>query len=298
MNAPSPLPKTLPTPQAWREDPRKNVLLFGMSGLGKTYLASMLRETRAWFHYSIDYRIGTRYMGEHIVDNFKHEAMLNPFLAELLLTDSIYIASNLTFHNLAPLSTYLGKPGDAAKGGLGFEDYLRRQEQHRAGEIAALNDMGRFIDRARTLYGYPHFVCDTGGSLCEVVDPWDPNDKLLTYLAQNSLMVWIKGDAAHSAELIQRFDADPKPMYYEPEFLHRTWRAFLEKTGAAPDQVDPNAFIRWAYTRALDHRQPRYEAIARQWGLAISADAFQGVQNAEAFTEVIAQALETVDKLP
>jgi hypothetical protein len=87
----------------------------------------MLRESGGWFHYSIDYRIGTRYMGEHIVDNFKREAMRNPFLRELLLSDSIYIASNITFDNLAPLSTYLGKPGDPAKGGLSFSEYLRRQ---------------------------------------------------------------------------------------------------------------------------------------------------------------------------
>ena len=51
-----------------------------MSGLGKTRIAAMLREEADWFHYSIDFRIGTRYMGEHIVDNFKREAMRNPFL--------------------------------------------------------------------------------------------------------------------------------------------------------------------------------------------------------------------------
>ena len=37
-------------------------------------------------------------------------------------TDSIYIGSNITFQNLAPLSTYLGKPGDPEKGGLAFEE--------------------------------------------------------------------------------------------------------------------------------------------------------------------------------
>ena len=40
-----------------------------------------------WFHYSVDYRIGTRYLGEHIVDNFKREAMRQPLLRELLLTE-------------------------------------------------------------------------------------------------------------------------------------------------------------------------------------------------------------------
>ncbi len=114
---------SLPTAKAWRADPARRVCLFGMSGLGKTHLSALLRGSGDWFHYSVDYRIGTRYMGEHIVDNFKREAMRNPFLAELLLSDSIYIASNITFDNLAPLSTYLGKPGDPARGGLPLEEY-------------------------------------------------------------------------------------------------------------------------------------------------------------------------------
>ena len=63
--------------------PRRAVTVFGMAGVGKTRLSSMLRSSK-WFHYSADYRIGTRYMGEYIVDNFKREAMKVPFLAELL----------------------------------------------------------------------------------------------------------------------------------------------------------------------------------------------------------------------
>ena len=112
----------IPTATEWLASDRKHVLLFGMSGLGKTHVSNLLRGSGTWFHYSIDYRIGTRYMGDHIVDNFKREAMRNPFLRDLLLSDSIYIASNITFSNLAPLSTYLGKPGDPAKGGLPFEE--------------------------------------------------------------------------------------------------------------------------------------------------------------------------------
>ena len=73
----------------WNAAPRKRVLLFGMSGLGKTHISNTLRASGEWFHYSIDYRIGTRYMGEHIVDNFKREAMKTPFLAQLLRSDSI-----------------------------------------------------------------------------------------------------------------------------------------------------------------------------------------------------------------
>ncbi len=114
---------------------QKRVMLFGMSGLGKTHLSNMLRDQGSWFHYSVDYRIGTRYMGEYIADNFKREAMKVPLLRELLMTDSVFIASNITFNNLAPLSTYLGKPGDPAKGGVPFAEYMKRQEQHRQAEL-------------------------------------------------------------------------------------------------------------------------------------------------------------------
>ncbi len=78
-----------PTAQSWQQAPQKKALFFGMSGLGKTHVANSLRETGDWFHYSIDYRIGTRYMGEYIADNAKREAMKVPFLRELLMSDSI-----------------------------------------------------------------------------------------------------------------------------------------------------------------------------------------------------------------
>ena len=74
--------------QQWLSAPKKRVLLFGMSGLGKTHLSNLLRAAGGWFHYSVDYRIGTRYMGELIADNFKREAMKVPLLRELLMTDS------------------------------------------------------------------------------------------------------------------------------------------------------------------------------------------------------------------
>ena len=146
----------------WLNAPRKKILFFGMSGLGKTYLSNMLRADGGWFHYSIDYRIGTRYMGEHIVDNFKAHAMQVPFLRELLMTDSIHIGSNITFENLSPVSSYLGKPGDEAKGGLPIEEYRRRQAQFKQAEIHALEDTAHFAERAERIYGYPHFICDSG----------------------------------------------------------------------------------------------------------------------------------------
>ena len=279
------------TGQDWLGSNRKRVLLFGMSGLGKTYLSNMLRASNDWFHYSIDYRIGTRYMGELIADNFKREAMKVPFLRELLLSDSVYIGSNITFDNLSPLSTYLGKPGSETRGGLPFDIYMRRQNEHRTAEIASLLDTPHFITRSEEIYRLPHFVCDSGGSICEVVDPDDPADPVLSALESHLLMVWIKGSDAHTAELVRRFDRAPKPMYYQPEFLDKAWLAYRMEKGLREEQVDPDDFIRWTYARALAHRQPRYEGMARR-GVTITAEEAAEIRSPAEFDALIARAID------
>ena len=279
--------------QEWREATSKRVLLFGMSGLGKTYLSNILRDSGEWFHYSVDYRIGTRYLGEHIADNFKKEAMKVPLLRELLKTDSVYISSNITFNNLAPLSTYLGKPGNPELGGLSFDEYMRRQGLHRDAEIATLYDTARFIDRAKALYGYANFVCDSSGSICEVVDPDNPDDPVLKVLSETVLMVWIKGSNAHTDELIRRFVKAPKPMFYETQDMKMYWADYLEEKGVSEVEVVPDDFMRWSYAKALAHRQPKYAAIAKNWGITVDAEDVASIRNADDFNTLIAQALET-----
>lgn len=276
----------------WRAAPEKQVLLFGMSGLGKTYVSNILRDHGDWFHYSVDYRIGTRYMGEYIADNAKREAMKVPFLRELLLSDSIFIGSNITFENLSPVSTYLGKPGNPELGGIEIEEFRRRQAQFRKAEIEALLDTGHFIRRAKELYGYPHFICDTGGSICEWVDPDNPDDEVMSALSKDCLIVWIQGSDAHIDELVRRFDKAPKPMSYKPEFLDRAWSEYLSINNAKPDEVNPDDFIRWTYRQALDHRQPRYAAMAERWGITLKAEDVYAVKTAADFEELIARALE------
>ncbi|MCX8955107.1 ATPase [Ruegeria sp. NA] len=276
----------------WRTASRKKVLFFGMSGLGKTYVSNILRDSGNWFHYSIDYRIGTRYMGEYITDNAKAEAMKVPFLRELLLSDSIYIGSNISFANLTPVAAYLGKPGNPDLGGLDMPEYRRRQEQFRLAEIHALLDTEYFIDRAERLYKYPHFICDTGGSICEWVDPDDPRDQVLSELARHTLMIWLKGDEGHTVDLVRRFDKSPKPMSYQADFLTRSWTEYLDQHGCAEGEVNPDDFVRWTYAQALAHRQPRYEAMARNWGVAIDANDIGKIRDAADFDELIERTLE------
>ena len=273
---------------AGRKKMQKPIAVMGMSGVGKTRIASLLRKDANWFHYSVDYRIGTRYLGEAIADEFKREAMKNPMLRDMLLSDSIYISSNITFENLAPLSAFLGKPGDPQKGGIPFAEYLRRQRLHRAAEIAALGDVPAFIEKARAIYGYQHFICDSGGSICEVVDPDDPNDPVLKVLSNACTLVYIAGDEAHADALKARFSKAPKPMYYNEAFLKKIWVDYLAAKGVAETSVDPDDFIRWGFARLIDWRRPRYEAIAKNWGVTVSARDIEKVATPAAFLGLIA----------
>jgi hypothetical protein len=279
------------TAKDWAQTGHKRVMLFGMSGLGKTHVSNILRASGGWFHYSVDYRIGTRYMGEHIVDNFKAEAMRNPFLADLLRSDSIYIGSNITFENLSPLSSYMGKPGKPELGGIPFVEYQRRQEQHRSAEIAALLDTVPFIDRAARLYDYANFICDSGGSICEVVNPQDRSDPVLSALSENLLMVWIKGGEDHAEELARRFDLAPKPMYFGKDFLQELWGEYTTDNNLLEVDVDPDAFMRWANRKTLAHRLPIYRAMAENWGVTVDADDIAKVKTTADFDALIASAL-------
>ncbi|MFC3703197.1 ATPase [Devosia honganensis] len=272
--------------------PRRAVTVFGMAGVGKTRLSNMLRADR-WFHYSADYRIGTRYMGEFIVDNFKREAMKVPFLAQLLRSDSIYISSNITFDNLDPLSTYLGTPGDPRKGGLPLAEYQRRQEQHRVAEIAALRDVPYFIGRAHDLYGYDDFIADTGGSLIEVIDHADPHDPVVETLAAHTALVYIRGTDRDAEELVKRFRKNPKPMYYRPPFLIEKWAEYKRLHRIKDDNdVDPAGFGAWGFEALLHDRLPRYQALADRFGYVVEASDLAIVRDGDEFVDLIAAAIE------
>lgn len=288
-----------PNGQTYLNSAHKSVAIFGMSGLGKTRLASLLRRGGNWFHYSVDYRIGARYMAEPIADEFKREAMNVPLLRQLLMSDSVDIRANLRFDNLGALSNYVGKPGNPQKGGLSFGEYQRRQEEHRLAEIAAMKDIGHFQNRAREIYGYAHFVADCSGSLCEIIDLDAPKDALMDtlmdQLCQSTLPVWIEGDEADRNALLERFRAAPKPMYYRPQFLEAKWHEYLQLKSLREDEVEPDHFMAWGFEALIDDRLPRYRELAGRYGITISSREVETIESHEDFDALIAHRLDQHD---
>jgi energy-coupling factor transporter ATP-binding protein EcfA2 len=270
--------------KAW---PNKCVTLLGMSGVGKTRLAVHLRQHH-WFHYSGDYRIGTRYLDEPILDNIKSQAMQIPFLRELLRTDSIYIRNNITVDNLKPVSSFLGKLGNPELGGLGLTEFKHRQELHRVAEIASMKDVPEFIRKADTIYGYPHFVNDAGGSLCELDDL-----ETLKVLAEHTLIIYIKATAKDEKDLIRRAESDPKPLYYRDAFLDEQLAVYLRDKGLAyAAQIDPDEFVRWMFPRLFYSRLPRYQAIADEYGYTVTTDDLAQIQDEASFLRLVEKLLD------
>ncbi|MGD9603054.1 MAG: ATPase [Gammaproteobacteria bacterium] len=264
----------------------KSITLVGMSGVGKTYLSSRLREAH-WFHYSADYRIGTRYLSEPILDNIKQQAMQVPFLRDLLRSDSIYISNNITVDNLTAVLTFLGKLGAPLCGGLPLAEFKRRQKLYRDAEVAAMLDVPDFIRKAREIYGYRHFINDSAGSLCELDDP-----HVLDVLAEHTLILYIEATEQNGRELLRRAEADPKPLYYRPEFLDAELARFLaEQRLAGSEDIEPDEFVLWMFPRLFHARIPRYEAIARRYGYTIRADVLAPVRTEAEFVACVQDVL-------
>ncbi|MGI9394854.1 MAG: ATPase, partial [Boseongicola sp.] len=93
-------------------------------------------------------------------------------------------------------------------------------------------------------------------------------------------------------QLIRRFDRAPKPMCYQPEFLKSAWQEYCTETGAGETEIDPDDFVRWAYARALAHRQPRYRAMAGRWGITLAANDVARVNSEGEMVDLIGRALE------
>lgn len=274
------------SPREFSEWKHKAITLLGMSGIGKTTLANKLPKTE-WFHYSADYRIGTKYLEEPILDNIKKQAMKVDFLRDLLRTDSIYICSNITVHNLTPVSTFLGKIGNHDNGGLSLQEFKERQRLHHDAEVAAMKDVAPFIAKAREIYGYDHFLNDAGGSVCELND-----EDAIRCLADNTLIIYIRADAEMEQTLIQRAIDSPKPLYYQERFLDEKLADYMKSEALEDvDQIDPDKFVRWMFPKLVEHRRPLYQALADQHGYTVESSDVERVRDEADTIELITKAL-------
>tara|TARA_Y100001935_G_C17311646_1_gene516953 strand:- start:13181 stop:14095 length:915 start_codon:yes stop_codon:yes gene_type:complete len=268
----------------WRN---KKITLVGMSGVGKTYISSML-QNYDWFHYSGDYRIGTRYLDETILDMIKSKAMEVPFLQELLRKDWIYIRNNIKISDLGPVLSFVGKLGNPEQGGVELEDFQNRQAIYREAEISAMQDVPSFIEKAKKIYGYKHFINDVGGSLCELNEP-----SVIKDLAKHTLILYIKvTDDQEEKRLISRAQSSPKPLYYRPDFLLEQLDIFLkERNLEYAAQVEPDDFTSWIFPRLFHSRVPRYEEIAKM-GYTVTSEEIANVSDEKDFLELIEEAIE------
>jgi len=269
--------------RAWES---KCVTLLGMSGVGKTYLSAVLRRHDS-FHYSGDYRIGTRYLDEHILDLIKSQAMQVPFLKELLRQSWISVHNNIKVDDLGPVLSFVGKLGNPERDGLPLREFNRRQALYREAEVAAMMDVPKFVHKAQEIYGYRNLVNDVGGSLCELDEP-----AVVELLARHSMILYIRVPAEDEIKLIRRAQADPKPLYYRPEFLGAAVKDYLElRRLEYVAEIDPDDFTRWVFPRLFHSRVPRYEAIARPHGYTVSSTEVAQVRDERDFLGLLELAI-------
>ncbi len=271
----------------FREWEHKSVTLMGMSGVGKTRLSNILRNSD-WFHYSGDYRIGTRYLDEPILDSIKEQAMQVPLLRDLLRSDSIFIRNNITVDHLKPVSTFMGMLGNPELGGMSLKEFKRRQHLHRDAEIAVMHDVPAFIRKSQTIYGYQHFINDVGGSLCELEEPG-----VIDLIAEHTLILYIRATEQDEERLIGRALAHPKPLYYREAFLDEQLADYMrEQELTYVSLIDPRDFARWVFPRLFRSRIPRYEAIAAEQGYTVSTDELSQVESEVDFLNLLERVIE------
>ncbi len=265
----------------------KSVTLLGMSGVGKTTLSKVL-PTDQWFHYSGDYRIGTRYLAEPILDQVKIAAMRDPFLRRQLCSDSIYFRNNITFNNLGPISDFLGKLGNPELEGHSVVEFKRRQRLFRQAEIDAMLDVNEFMEKSRRIYGYPHFLNDAGGSICSLTD-----EECWNNLSANTLILYLKADDDMEETLIRRSRSHPKPLNYDESFLEQNLSLYLTENDLKGEQeIVPDEFVQWIFPRLLNWRAPLYQRVADRYGHTADARKVFDLRDQQDFIEFVGEAIE------
>ena len=251
----------------------KRIALLGMSGLGKTFISQNLFKNDNWSHYSVDYEIGK------LLFKNEHENLFEGF----------------TIDNLTNLSNFLGKPGSSSKGGIPFSEYVLRQRLHCEAEKEATLNACSLIEKSPDL---SKIVCDTSGSICELVNPSDKEDKLLTSLSRNFLIICLEAPDSIYQVLIDRFLAKPKPMYYEENFLNSLWRSFKSGSSNTDDKINPDDFMVFGFKALIERRKAIFDKISKNWGITLNFELLRRINNATDLTEAIKLKIESAIENP
>ena len=245
----------------------KRIALLGMSGLGKTFVSRNLYKNDNWFHYSVDYEIGK------LLFKNEHQNLFEGF----------------DIDNLTNLSNFLGKPGSSSKGGIPFSEYVSRQQLHRDAETEATLKACSLVETSPNL---SHIVCDTSGSICELVNPSDKEDILLTSLSKNFLIICLEAPDSIYQVLIDRFLARPKPMYYEENFLNSLWQTFKIGSSSTDDKINPDDFMIFGFKALIERRKAIYDMIAKNWGIRLNFENLRNVKTAADLMEAVQSEIE------
>lgn len=251
----------------------KVITLMGMSGVGKTYLSTMLGG-EGWYHYSCDLEIGTRFLGDEVVSALSKQR-------------GVPVENTITAGNLSLLSDYVARLGDPARGGLPIDEFRRRQKQYFEAECKSLLALKDVVKQAHE-EGYVSVINDSTGSMCEIDD-----QTLLDSVDENSLIVYIKASPEEEKQVLKRAQTYPKPLFYSPERFDEWLDSYLtENALESADYIDPDDFSRWVFPRLFENRLPKYQRIADQYGVTIPSEAFKGVTNEAEFMHVITSHLK------
>ncbi len=221
--------------------------LLGMSGAGKTYFSQMLEEW-GWAHYSCDFEIA-RLLG-----------------IEVQIDD------------LSALSRFIGQVGNPDLGGVPLDEFKRRQKLYYDAECQALQDVGDAIARNVGT----SFVNDSTGSFCEITD-----EAIIQDVAERTLLVYIETDPADHGEIIDRAKSYPKPLYFPADRFDGWLDEYCAAQGVSVETLIPNDFSAWVFPKLFHSRLPKYERLAREYGVTIAANDLRGVTNVDSFLRLV-----------
>ena len=160
-------------------------------------------------------------------------------------------------------------------GGILFSEYLKRQHLHRDAEIKATLHASSLVEHSPEL---SHFMCDTSGSICELVNPQDENDKILSSLSKNFLIICLEAPDTMYQVLIDRFLAKPKPMYYEENFLNSLWKSFKDDTSTTCGEINPDDFMIYGFKALIKRRKAIFDTISKNWGISLNFEQLREVK--------------------